>query len=165
MRRRKAERVRLRREGHELFERGRNGQPTDARIWDAMLGDDDRDLYDGLDPEALTRRRRARGERLEEPETSERRDHTDTPYVLFLRTTSHGQRAAGRAVLKGDRVVFEGVEPALVEEMEHGIRVGRRTFTPADGDRFLRALPVQYSGSYLRAAYRCRRSTGGRRHA
>lgn len=75
------------------------------------------------------------------------------PWVAFLRTTPTGQVEAGRVVLRDGVVVFEDVDPRLVEELANGIRVGRRVYTPKDGNAFLRALPVQYTGSYLRAKY------------
>lgn len=41
----------------ELFERDpKTGKKTDARLWDALLGDDTKDRLDGRDPEAIKRR-------------------------------------------------------------------------------------------------------------
>jgi hypothetical protein len=58
----------------------------------------------------------------------------------------------GHAELVAGRVVFTGVPQFAAALWEHGIVVGGKRLTPADGEAFLRGLPFAYNGAYVRAA-------------
>lgn len=69
--------------------------------------------------------------------------------VTFLRLTADGQEAVGHARLKKGHVVLE--VPADLRDTVETVIIGSRRLTPADGEEYLRALPVAFSGSYFRA--------------
>jgi len=73
--------------------------------------------------------------------------------VTFYRTTESGQSVMGRAELVDGGVVFTGLSARFVASLQdHGIAVGGKRLTPADGEAFLRGLPFAYNGAYVRAA-------------
>jgi len=69
--------------------------------------------------------------------------------VVFLKTTSTGQEAVGHALLRKGRVVLD--VPDGMRETIETVVVACRRLTPVDGEDYLRALPVAFSGSYFRA--------------
>jgi hypothetical protein len=78
-------------------------------------------------------------------------------HVEFYVTITEGpdigkQRVAGRAVLRGDAVIFEGLNPKSLQTMQR-IRNGKGDIlTPEVGLPYLKALSFAFSGSYFRAS-------------
>tara|TARA_Y100000310_G_scaffold98201_1_gene95946 strand:- start:32920 stop:33165 length:246 start_codon:yes stop_codon:yes gene_type:complete len=72
--------------------------------------------------------------------------------VVFLETTDEGQREAGRVHwTKARGVWFEDVSDREIGFLQEGIYADMKKLTPKDGAAFVRGLPEQYSGDYLRA--------------
>jgi len=73
--------------------------------------------------------------------------------IQFYKTQNDGsQIPAGRASLEGQRVVFHGLDGDTLEEIQnYGILVAGKVYFPEDGEKFLNALPIAYSGSRYRA--------------
>lgn len=76
------------------------------------------------------------------------------PTVTFLRTTEDGQQEMGTATFRAGRVVYDGLPQGLKDDLALGIRLGGDVIMPSAGVEFLKAIPVQYRGSYVRAVYK-----------
>lgn len=57
----------------------------------------------------------------------------------------------GTVTWDGKEVKIETNNEGLKEDMENGYRIGKKTYTPKDGEEFVKNLRVAYQGSRFRA--------------